>query len=78
MMFRKKIKVLVWGAGQTDSGNQLQEPLGGSGSAGRGRGACGDPGRGMDKGLWGPGVGVRRPGLLVGSTVNWQGDAGPF
>ena len=46
-MFRKKIKVLVWGAGQTDSGNQLQEPLGGSGSAGRGQGACGDPGRGM-------------------------------
>ena len=50
-MFRKKIEVLGWGAGQADSGNQLQEPLGGSGSAGWVQGACGDPGRGMDKGL---------------------------
>lgn len=42
-MFRKKIQVLVWGAGQTDSGTQLQEPLGGSGSVGRGWGRVETP-----------------------------------
>ena len=41
-------------------------------------GSCGDPGRGMDKGLWGLGVGVHRPGLLVGSTVKWWGLGGPI
>lgn len=36
------------------------------GAQGGAGGSCGDPGRGMDKGLWALGVGVHRPGLLVG------------
>lgn len=48
------------------------------GAQGGAGGSCGDPGGGMDKGLWVLGVGVHRPGLLVGSTVKWWGRGEPF
>lgn len=77
MMFRKKSARLGSGA------DRLREPA--SGASGWFRehravlgGSCGDPGGGMDKGLWVLGVGVHRPGLLVGSTVKWWGRGGPF